>query len=39
VGYLKDFIGSNTAGMYLLAGALLIGSLLVFTVPPKTANR
>ena len=32
VGYLKDFTGTNSAGMYLLAAALVIGSLAVLTV-------
>ncbi len=39
VGYLKDFTGSNSAGMYLLAAALVIGSLAVLAVPAKTVNR
>ncbi|MGO7371315.1 MFS transporter [Rhizobium ruizarguesonis] len=39
VGYLKDFTGTNSAGMYLLAAALIIGSLAVLTVPAKTVNR
>ncbi|ASY72958.1 MFS transporter [Sinorhizobium fredii USDA 205] len=39
VGYLKDFTGSNSAGMYLLATALIIGSLAVLAVPAKTVNR
>ncbi|OCP15010.1 MFS transporter [Ensifer sp. LC163] len=39
VGYLKDLTGSNSAGMYLLAAALVIGSLAVLTVPAKTVNR
>ena len=39
VGYLKDFTGSNSAGMYLLATALVIGSLAVLAVPAKTVNR
>ncbi|MEH7845248.1 MFS transporter [Rhizobium laguerreae] len=39
VGYLKDFTGTNSAGMYLLAAALVIGSLAVLTVPAKSVNR
>ncbi|MDQ0560164.1 D-galactonate transporter [Rhizobium mesoamericanum] len=39
VGYLKDLTGSNSAGMYLLAAALLVGSLAVLQVPAKTVNR
>ncbi|MBB6219241.1 MFS transporter [Rhizobium leguminosarum] len=39
VGYLKDFTGTNSAGMYLLAAALIISSLAVLTVPAKTVNR
>ncbi|THK39255.1 MFS transporter [Ensifer sp. MPMI2T] len=39
VGYLKDFTGSNSAGMYFLAAALIVGALAVLTVPAKTVNR
>ncbi|WEX90426.1 MFS transporter [Sinorhizobium garamanticum] len=39
VGYLKDFTGSNSAGMYFLAAVLVIGALAVLTVPGKTVNR
>ncbi|WP_028746656.1 MFS transporter [Rhizobium mesoamericanum] len=39
VGYLKDFTGSNSAGMYFLAAALVVGSLAVLAVPAKTVNR
>jgi nitrate/nitrite transporter NarK len=39
VGYLKDFTGNNSAGMYLLAAALVIGSLAVLAVPARTVNR
>ncbi|PDT02874.1 MFS transporter [Rhizobium chutanense] len=39
VGYLKDFTGTNSAGMYLLAAALVIGSVAVLTVPAKSVNR
>ncbi|WEX74625.1 MFS transporter [Sinorhizobium numidicum] len=39
VGYLKDFTGSNSAGMYFLAAVLLVGALAVLAVPGKTVNR
>ncbi len=39
VGYLKDFTGSNSAGMYFLAAVLVIGALAVLTVPAKSVNR
>ncbi|WP_331376744.1 MFS transporter [Sinorhizobium chiapasense] len=39
VGYLKDFTGSNSAGMYFLAAVLVVGALAVLTVPAKMANR
>ncbi len=39
VGYLKDATGSNTAGMYMLAGMLILGSLLVLGVSAKAVNR
>ncbi|AFL50092.1 D-galactonate transporter [Sinorhizobium fredii] len=39
VGYLKDFTGNTSAGMYLLAAALVIGSLAVLAVPARTVNR
>jgi D-galactonate transporter len=39
VGYLKDFTGSNSAGMYFLAAVLIVGALAVLVVPAKTVNR
>lgn len=39
VGYLKDFTGSNSAGMYFLAAVLIVGALAVLAVPAKTINR
>jgi nitrate/nitrite transporter NarK len=39
VGYLKDFTGTNTAGMYFLAFALVVGSIATLTVPAKSVNR
>jgi len=39
VGWLKDFTGANTAGMYLLSGALLVGCVAVLATPAKTVNR
>ena len=39
VGYLKDFTGSSAAGMYLVAGVVVIGSIAVLTVPAKMVNR
>jgi MFS family permease len=39
VGYLKGLTGNNSAGMYFLAAALIIGSVAVFSIPPKSVNR
>ncbi|MCA1491241.1 MFS transporter [Ensifer sp. NBAIM29] len=39
VGYLKDFTGSNSAGMYFLAAVLVVGALAVLAVPAKSVNR
>ncbi len=39
VGYLKDFTGSNSAGMYFLEAVLVVGAIAVLTVPAKTVNR
>jgi D-galactonate transporter len=39
VGWLKQTTGTNAAGMYSLAAALVIGSIAVLTVPAKTVNR
>jgi len=39
VGYLKGATGNNAAGMYFLAGALIVGSVAVLTIPAKSVNR
>jgi len=39
VGYLKGATGNNSAGMYFLAIALVIGAAATLTVPAKTVNR
>lgn len=39
VGYLKDLTGTTQVGMYALAAILVIGAILVLTVPPKLVNR
>ncbi|TIU26070.1 MAG: MFS transporter, partial [Mesorhizobium sp.] len=39
VGYLKDLTGTTQVGMYELAAILMVGAILVLTVPPKLVNR
>jgi D-galactonate transporter len=39
VGYLKGATGSNSAGMYFLAIALVIGAAATLTIPAKSVNR
>ncbi len=39
VGYLKGVTGTNSAGMYFLAGALVVAAIAVFVVPAKSVNR
>lgn len=39
VGYLKDFTGSTSAGMYLLAAVLVVGAVAVLRVPARMVNR
>jgi D-galactonate transporter len=39
VGYLKGVTGNTGAGMYLLAAALIVGSIAVLTIPAKSVNR
>jgi nitrate/nitrite transporter NarK len=39
VGMLKEQTGTNSAGMYFLAAALIVGSIATLTVPAKTVNR
>lgn len=39
VGYLKDLTGTTQVGMYALAAILVVGAILVLTVPPKLVNR
>ena len=39
VGFLKDQTGSNAAGMYMLAGVLVIGAIATLAVPARLVNR
>jgi nitrate/nitrite transporter NarK len=39
VGWLKQATASNSSGMYMLAGFLILGALLVLSVPARTVNR
>jgi len=39
VGWIIDTTPSTTLGVYTLAGCLLIGSLLVLTMPKRLVNR
>ncbi len=39
IGYLKDLTQSTASGMYMLAGVLLIGALLIWLTPAKLVNR
>ncbi|SAK44502.1 major facilitator transporter [Caballeronia catudaia] len=39
VGWLKQATASNSSGMYMLAGFLVLGALLVLSVPARTVNR
>jgi len=38
-GWLKQATGSTDAGMYLLAGCVVLGSILTLLVPAKLVNR
>lgn len=39
IGYLKDLTHSTQSGMYMLAGTLVIGAILVLRVPGAMVNR
>ncbi|SAK70888.1 major facilitator transporter [Caballeronia hypogeia] len=39
VGWLKQATASNASGMYMLAGFLVLGALLVLSVPARMVNR
>ncbi|SAL72119.1 major facilitator transporter [Caballeronia choica] len=39
VGWLKQVTASNSSGMYMLSGFLILGALLVLSVPARTVNR
>jgi hypothetical protein len=38
IGYVQTAYGSTGAGVFGLAASLIIGSVLVFTVPAKLVN-
>ncbi|SMF41372.1 MFS transporter [Pseudogulbenkiania subflava] len=39
IGTLKDMTGSTSAGMYVLAGSLVVGAIAVLRTPAKLVNR
>ncbi|EKS73184.1 MULTISPECIES: MFS transporter [Caballeronia] len=39
VGWLKQVTASNSSGMYMLAGFLVLGAVLVLSVPARLVNR
>ena len=39
IGYLKDTTGSTQVGMYVLAGALVVGAVAVWLTPKQLVNR
>ncbi|WOD14601.1 MFS transporter [Paraburkholderia kirstenboschensis] len=39
IGFIKDMTHSTNPGLYAMAGALFLGSLLIFLVPAKVVNR
>jgi nitrate/nitrite transporter NarK len=39
IGVIKDATNSTNAGMYMLAGFLVVGALLTLTFPSKLVNR
>jgi nitrate/nitrite transporter NarK len=39
VGWLKDVTGSTNAGMYVVAGALVLGALLALLQPRELVNK
>lgn len=39
VGWLKDATGSTDPGIYLLAAAMVVGTILTLSVPKKLVNR
>jgi D-galactonate transporter len=39
IGYLKDATGSTQVGMYVLAGALVVGAIAVWLTPKQLVNR
>lgn len=39
IGYLKDLTGSMQIGMYMLAGALVLGAVGVWLTPKQLVNR
>lgn len=39
VGWIKDMTGSTDVALYVLSGILLVGAVLVMSVPAKVVNR
>ena len=39
IGWIKDLTHSTDMALYILAGLLFVGTLLVLSIPGKTVNR
>jgi MFS-type transporter involved in bile tolerance (Atg22 family) len=39
VGWLKDLTHSTVAGMYAVSTVLIVGALVILTVPARLVNR
>jgi nitrate/nitrite transporter NarK len=39
VGWIKDLTGSTDVALYILSSVMLVGALLVLTVPARLVNR
>lgn len=39
VGFMKDLTGSTTSSLYLFAGLIALGALLILTIPAKLVNK
>lgn len=39
VGLLRDYTGSSAVGMYILSGFMVVGAIIVLTIPASKVNR
>jgi MFS-type transporter involved in bile tolerance (Atg22 family) len=39
VGWIKDLTGSTDVALYILSSVMLVGALLVLTVPARLVDR